>query len=116
VLGADQPPSLLPDFGGDDSDRDHRRRRPHMHYHGSSSVRVSALSRLVPRVSSMMAGGGPVDAISPPMVGVERMAPLSPLPSDSVVSFPVDAHSLPVLAVYEVVAPGSPDSIAQDVD
>jgi hypothetical protein len=80
VLGADQPPSLLPDFGGDDSDRDHRRRRPHMHYHGSSSVRVSALSRLVPRVSSMMAGGGPVDAISPPMVGVERMAPVSPCP------------------------------------
>jgi hypothetical protein len=51
-----------------------------MHYHPSSSVRVSALSRLIPRVSSMMAGGGPVDAISPPMVGVERMAPLSPYP------------------------------------
>jgi hypothetical protein len=33
-----------------------------------------------------------------------------------VVSFPVDAHSLPVLAVDEVVAPGSPDSTAQDVD
>ena len=32
------------------------------------------------------------------------------------VSFPVDAHSLSVLAVYEVVAPGSPYSTAQDVD
>jgi hypothetical protein len=114
VLGANQPPPLLPDFGGDDSDRDHRRQRSHMH--PSSSVRVSALSRLGPRVSSTVAGGGPVDAISPPMVGVERMAPVSPLPSGSVDSFPVDAHSLPVLAVDEVVAPGSPDSTAQDVD
>jgi hypothetical protein len=32
-----------------------------------------------------------------------------------VVSFPVDAHSLPGLAVNEVVAPGSPDSTAPDV-
>jgi hypothetical protein len=116
MIGADQPPPLLPDFGGDDSDRDNRRRRPHMHYHPSPSARVSALSRLGPRISSVVVGGGPVDDISPLMVGVERKAPGSTLPLVSVVSFPVDAHSLPILAVDEVVAPRSPDSTAQDVD
>jgi hypothetical protein len=116
MIGADQLPPLLPDCGGDDGDRDNHRRRPPMHYHPSPSARVSALSRLGPRVSSAVAGGGPVDATSPLMVGVERMAPGSTLPSDLVVSSPVDAHSLPVLAVDEVVAPGSPDSTAQDVE
>jgi hypothetical protein len=80
VFGDDQPPPLLPDFGEDDSDRDHRKRRPHLQDHPTSSVRVSALSRLGPRVSSTVAGGGPVDAISPPMVSVERVAPVSPCP------------------------------------
>jgi hypothetical protein len=32
-----------------------------------------------------------------------------------VVSVPVDAHSLPILAVIEMVAPGSPDSTVPDV-
>jgi hypothetical protein len=116
MTGADQPPPLLLDLGGDDGDRDNHRRRPLMHYHPSPSARVSALSRLGPRVSSAVPGGGPVDAISPLMIGVERMAPGSTLPSGSVISFPVDAHSFSVLAVDEVVAPGSPDSTAQDVE
>ena len=51
-----------------------------MQYHPASYIRVSALSRLDPRVSSTVAGGGPVDAISPPMVAMERVVPVSPCP------------------------------------
>lgn len=76
VSGEDQSPPFLPDFGEDDRDR--RRRRPHLQDPPTSSARVSALSRLGPRITSAKAGGGPVDAISPLTTSVERVAHVPP--------------------------------------